>query len=817
MNLHENARFQQNPSFPLTHLYTLLMSFPRRSTVGSMSFPGRFWSLPCRFRSISRRFNNHQDSSTTAQKITYDFQRAQNTFFTPHPTTFPELSTPARVQAAMRNLLTAAVLAAAIAALPLFPANAQLAGDKPAAPAKAAQADVPVKVVVLFSSGVGYFEHAGSVKGATSTELRFKTNQINDILKSLLLQDMGGGKVTTVVYPSQDPIDKTLKSFQVDITGDPSLAELLGQLRGAKVQVTAGAETLNGTILGLEKKPKAIGDKGSIEVWVLNLISGGTIRSVELAEAKKIELEDQQLQEELAKALTALAQARDQDKKPVTINFTGEGERQVRIGYVVETPIWKTSYRLVLPGEGADAAKDKPKLLGWAIVENQTDNDWGNVQLSLVSGRPISFIQDLYRPLYVPRPVVQPELYASLRPQTYDAGMRDALADKQAGAVDGPALAGKPAATPRRLNESEGLRKELARGGESTSFGLQLQQAQQLAGAIDATASVASIASASKVGELFQYTVGSVTLPRQRSAMIPIITDDVEIERLSIYNPTVLPRNPLNGARIKNTTGKHLLQGPITVIDGSTYAGDARIDNVPPTQERLISFGVDLQMLIDAKNNKQEDAIIAGKIVKGILWVTHKNVATQDYQAENKSDHDKTLIIEHPLRGNWKLIEPAKPIEKTDTLYRFKQSIAAGKSASLRVVEEHVNAQQIAILPTDVGSLDFYSKTGSIPKGVRDVLVKAITFKNALTDTQRQIEDRRRQTAEITTEQTRIRENLKTVDRNSEYGTRLLKKLNDQETAIEKLQAEIVDLTKQQEQQRKELESYLQNTTVDDK
>src|SRR4029079_8489589 len=126
--------------------------------------------------------------------------------------------------------------------------------------------------------------------------------------------------------------------------------------------------------------------------------------------------------------------------------------------------------------------------------------------------------------------------------------------------------------------------------------------------------------------------------------MIPIVTDDVEVERLSIYNPSVLPRNPLNGARVKNNTGKHLLQGPITVLQGASYAGDARIDNVPPGQERLISYGVDLQVLVDAKNNKREDSIIAGKIVKGVLWVTHKQVLTQDYKAENKGERDKALI-----------------------------------------------------------------------------------------------------------------------------------------------------------------------------
>jgi hypothetical protein len=721
----------------------------------------------------------------------------------------------------MRTLFTAAVLAAATAAVAL-PGYAQLA-EKPAQakPAENAQADVPVKVVVLFSSGVGYFEHAGSVKGTTSTELRFKTNQINDILKSLLLQDMGGGKVTTVVYPSQDPIAKTLKSFQVDITKDPSLAELLAQLRGAKVKVSAGTESLEGTILGVEKKPKAVGEKGSIEVWVLNLITGGTIRSIELNEARKIELEDPQLQDELNKALTALAQARDQDKKPVTIHFSGEGERQVRIGYVVETPVWKTSYRLVLPGEGKDKG-DKPKLLGWAIVENQTDNDWNNVQLSLVSGRPISFIQDLYQPLYVPRPVVQPELYASLRPQTYDAGMRKSGTEvAEAGELrDGAGIE----SLKRERTAGRGMGRSGGGGGGGLGGLAAATPPMATADAAfaykpmdDFSKSVASIASASKVGELFQYTVGSVSLPRQRSAMIPIITDDVEIERLSIYNPTVLPRNPLNGARIKNTTGKHLLQGPITVIDGSTYAGDARIDNVPPKQERLISYGVDLQVLVDGTKGEDTDVIQTGKIVKGVLELTRKLVHTHHYTAESKADHDKTLIIEHPLRSGWKLIAPEKPLEKTDTLYRFKEPLPAGKSASLDVVEELVTGQTVALLNTDIPSLEFYSKTDRIPKEVRDVLIKAIGLRNEMTDTQRQIDEGRRQVAEITNEQTRIRENLKTVDRTSDYATRLLKKLNDQETSIEKLQAQIDSLQKQLETQKKDFEAYLQNTSVDDK
>src|SRR5215471_12044077 len=279
---------------------------------------------------------------------------------------------------------------------------------------RAANTDVPVTKVLLFSSGVGYFEHAGSVHGNASTELRFKTSQINDILKSLVLQDQDGGRVGAITYPSLDPLDETLKSFQVDITRNPSLADLLNQLRGARVTVAAQAERLNGTILGVETRKKAAERGEVLDVSVLNLLTGATIRSVELSSISSLALDDPQLQDELTKALGALVQARDQDKKPVTINFTGTGDRRVRIGYVVETPVWKTSYRLLL-----DDKSSVGRLQGWAIVENQTESDWNDVSLSLVSGRPISFMMDLYQPLYATRQTVVPELYASLKPQVY--------------------------------------------------------------------------------------------------------------------------------------------------------------------------------------------------------------------------------------------------------------------------------------------------------------------------------------------------------------------------------------------------------------
>jgi len=668
--------------------------------------------------------------------------------------------------------------------------------------------DVPVKVVVLFSSGVGYFEHIGTVKGDSSTELRFKTQQINDILKSLVLQDTGQGKVSTIVYPSQDPIGKTLSSFQVDISKNPPLGELLNQLRGAKVKVSVGPEMISGTILGLEKRPKAT-EKGQIEIWQLNLISGATVRSIPLEEVTRLDLEDPTLQEELTKALTALAEARGQDKKPVTINFQGEGERLVRVGYVVETPIWKTSYRLLFGQQNV-----KPMLQGWAIVENQTDNDWNDIELSLVSGRPISFIQELYQPLYIPRPVVQPELFASLRPQTYEAGMDFAKKDVLAESAALGAVEAKASAMGRRMRNAPAAPSGVAAGGFAASG--RSAEAELADKPIDASASIASVASAAKIGELFQYRVeNTISLPRQKSAMIPIITDPVEVEKLSIYNPNVLPKNPLNGARLKNTTKKHLLQGPITVIEAGSYAGDARVDNVPPGQERLLSYGVDLQMLVNATKNKEDTAILSGKIVKGVLNVKRRNVFTQEYVAENKSENDKTLIVEHPFRQGWKLLEPEKPLETTDALYRFKTNVPAGKSGSVMVREELVNYEYVEVLPMDIGTMDFYAKTGEISKAVRDALAKAITLKQQLEQLRRDSQAQQAQVNQITQEQVRIREDVKVAPDKSAYRNRLLEKLEEQEKRIDGFLKAKDDLDKAIIARQKELDDYVQNLNVE--
>jgi hypothetical protein len=655
-------------------------------------------------------------------------------------------------------------------------------------PSASLRQDVPVTAVALFSSGVGYFEHSGVVHGNGMTELRFRTSQMNDVLKSLVLEDQGGGHVTTITYPSQDPLSKTLRSFQVDITANPTVGQLLNQLRGARVSVQSQGEHLSGTILGVESRRRQLADKsGEIDVPVLNLFSGAMIRSVELPSVTSLTFDDEQLQDELTKALAALGQARDQDKKPVVINFSGGGDRHVRLGYVVETPVWKTSYRLILGDNSAH-------LQGWAMVENQTESDWNNVSLSLVSGRPISFVMDLYSPQYLTRPTVLPARFAELQPQLYKGG------------IGGPAA--MPAA-PSRDNDLQELQGRVTGANRLSQV--------VITGAstpLNAETSVRSVASAAPLGELFEYTVHNVTLARQKSAMIPIVTDNVDVTRVSIYNSSVLATNPLYGVRLKNTTGKSLLQGPVTVLEKGGYAGDAQIDNLPAGQERLLSYGVDLQMLVNSSKNSQTSAVTTARIVKGLLYVDRKYVSQQEYLADNKSDKDKLLVVEHPVRQGWSLVDSPKPYETTASAYRFDVAVPAKKVTPLTIKEQSVQTQALTLLNTDITQLVAYSKTGEIPADVRSAVGKAAQLAGVVTDVDRQIALHTKQIADIDTEQGRIRENMKTVGQTSQYYQRLLTKLNDQESSIEKLQRERDDLQTKRDAARKELEDFLRDLTV---
>jgi hypothetical protein len=700
----------------------------------------------------------------------------------------------------MRTRTNALVLM--VAAITLF-AAAMTAADEPQ------NTNLPLRRVVLFNSGVGFFEHSGKIDGNANVEMKFKTDQINDLLKSMVVQDLDGGQISTVNYGSKDPITKTLKTFSVDLTANPTLAQLLQQVRGERVELEA-PNKLAGVILGVETRKKQVGEQTFIDVDILNLLTDAGLRAVPMDTISTLKLTNEKLDAELRKALALLASAHATDKKSVELSFLGKGERRVQVGYIQEAPVWKTTYRLVL---GDDKSADKPLLQGWAIVENTSEEDWNKVNLSLVSGRPISFVMDLYQPLYVPRPEVQLDLFASLRPQTYgqDLAGREKLPSEVRQETNAPAKA-------RSGGGMGGMvaGKMLARAPAPTAAAVDMPrlQVQEMEEGLDVSIArgrgVQSVAQAAELGSLFQYKIDTpVSLPRQQSAMLPIVTADVKGEKVSIYNQNVHAKHPLAGMQFTNTTGLHLMQGPITVFDGGSYAGDAKIEDLPPGAERLISYAVDLDTEVAPLNKNRPEELLSVQLNKGTMIASRKYVRQQDYTVKNSGKAEKKVLIEYPFDASWKLVKPEKPAEKTRDLYRFAVTAKPGEPALLTVEEERTDSQRIALTNMDDGSIKFYLSAKVVSDKVKDALKEIVKRKaelGQLTAKKQQLEQRIR---EIGDDQNRIRQNMAQLDRNSDVYKNYVKKFSDQESEIETLRAQIAKLVDEEAGMRKSLDEYM--------
>jgi len=661
------------------------------------------------------------------------------------------------------------------------------------------EATLPLSKIVLYSSGVGYFQHDGTVNNRTQLDLRFNVSQINDMLKSLVVQDFGGGKVSTVTYGSRDPMTKTLGSFGINLNGNPTLGQILTQVRGEPVEVTA-PNPIVGTLLGVEKKTESIGEGSQhriVEQEYVALLTEDCFRAISLANVQRIKLTNPALNAELHQALATLATNHDGQKKTVSITFDGTGNRQTRVAYLTETPVWKTTYRLVLDENKA------PYLQGWAIVENQTSQDWRNVKLSLVSGRPISFTMDLYQPLYNPRPLVQSELYANLKPQTYGDAM-DELKP----------MASAPSA--RSDMKKERLLGKMAQGftgGLANAPAAKAVAAEMEMGSLEQ--GVASMAMAEDKGELFEYRIDQpVTLAKHTSALLPIIGQPLQGQKVSLYNQSINAKHPLNGYRLKNTSSLHLMQGPITLFDSGTYAGDARIEDLPPEQDRLISYALDLKTEVEPKLEGGTQELATVSLRKGTMLISRRLVEDRTYFVKNRDAKAKTVLIEQPYRADWKLAEPKEPTERTRDLYRFSVAVDPGKSATLRVKETLPVQESILLMDSGVDQIVYYQQAKEVSSKVREALQRVVQLRGKLDDARAQRTRLDQRTAEITAEHARIRENMQRLPQNSDLYNRYVKKLDQQETELEKLRKEIESLKNTEEEHRRELQNYVMNLDV---
>ena len=604
--------------------------------------------------------------------------------------------------------------------------------------------------------------------------------------------------MSTVTYDSRDPITRTLKSFAIDLTDNAGLGNLLWQMRGERVEVTT-PNLVQGVILGVETKKERVDDKDVVEVEYLNLLTDTGLRSIPLPQVQQLRVINEQLNAELRQALAVLATSHDTQKKTVSLDFSGTGSRRVRVGYIMETPVWKTSYRLVL------SATEAPFLQGWALVENTTDEDWQDVRLSLISGRPISFTMDMYEPLYAQRPVVVPEVYAALRPQTYGQAMEapgEALKEarlqvggQMAQKRDMPGGAAETSAAPAPRSMAP---KPATPAPPPAPMQLDLDQG------------VTAAAQATELGEFFEYAISApVSLARQKSAMLPIVNEAIEGAKVSIYNQRVHPKHPLHGFRLRNATALHLAQGPVTVFDGGVYAGDARLEDLPPGQERLLSYAMDLKTEVEPVNEPEQRDLVTVSLRKGTLLTTQKATAEKTYNIRNRDQKPHLVLIEHPFRADWQLVAPSTATERTREVYRFAVTVDPGPGTRLRVREERPLQQSVTLSDAGPDVLGYYMRATQVSDKVKQALQRVSTLRDKLDQTVQQRRRFEQQLQEIAQEQARMRENMGKLAQNSELYNRYVRKLDQQETEIDKMRKDVEALKGTEEQQRKELNDYL--------
>ena len=681
---------------------------------------------------------------------------------------------------------------------------------------------LPVTRVVLFNSGVAHFTRSGEIEGNARIDLSFPEADINDLLKSLTLEDERG-RVSLVNYDSHAPISKTLESFAINLNQSPSYANILNQARGEQVEValvqavTGQPATLTGKIIGVEKQKVPTGQT-SIDIDVLNLWCAEGVRAVKLSDVQRLRFTNPHIENEMKRALETLALSHDTLKKSVTIEFQGEGKRQAKVGYVTENPIWKTSYRLVL-----DKKDGKPYLQGWGIVENPTDEDWSDVGMVLVSGRPISFKMDLYTPLYVGRPTVEPELFASLRPPTYNGVIRKWMNDHPSNLTPeriNAALDGTPS-DGKAIGEREYLRHPAAPtpapkpGSTEPSF---KNLDDSFVGTMDLGRTVSSAATASQLGEYFQYVVDQpVNLPRQKSALLPIITAPVEADRVSIYNQGVQAKHPLLGLRFKNTTGANMAQGPITVYEGSVYAGDTRVLDLQKNEERLISYAIDLGVEVAPKPTENTTRITKVRAVKGVIETTSVQREEVQYDIANRATSDRVLLIEVPNRKGqgFAFTSDHKPSEEAADVFRFKVPVKQGESLAYKITEERPLGSQIVLTNSADDQIRYVINLNESSPELKAKLREALGLKSKWDGVRRDIQDVTVRLQTIERDQQRVRENLKATPKEAEVYGRYLTKLSEQEAELDTLHARLKALQEGEASAKRAYEEFLTGITLD--
>lgn len=638
---------------------------------------------------------------------------------------------------------------------------------------------IPLKKVTLYSSGVAHYVHEGSVSGSGTVELLFSPQQINDVLKSLVVAD-SAAKQVSVHYQSEDTLRKTLESLKVNLASSSTLYDILKAQKGAEIEVFT-PHRLTGCIVSVDQN-----DGGSESAsCLLSLAAEDGVHMIPFSDIQSFRFTDTKRNEDLHTALALLLDASAKNRKKLDIKIDAQGERTIKLAYIMEAPVWKASYRL---GMGAGQAA----FQAWAIVDNSTDLDWNSITLTLTTGRPVGFRQNLFAPYYTYRPELPLAIAQTAEAETFDSGLKESQARYGAGirAAERRPMPERLAATPYAAYDNEQDFDDEA----SSDY-------------------VKNQAKAGEVGEMFAFTPSNpITLERQKSMMIPLTLASVPAEKCSVFSSITSGASvhPKFCVHIENTSGLKLPAGPITVFDEDGYVGDALLEFLPEGEKRLIAYGDDLEVSGTVADGTVRN-IETVKMADGVLSILYRQVQTSTYRIKNTDKKERTVIIERVKQAGFELAATDALFETTANKYRFKLKAVGGGVSELSIAESRTYRNETKIIDMRSDAFISYAANAEMPTSIKKAFETIIQEKAKVEAAQKTLEALQNRHTTIAAEQDRVRKNLEAVGSESQQGKAFLDKLLQLESELDTLKTGITDADGKLQQAQGDFASLIKN------
>ncbi|MGQ3298135.1 DUF4139 domain-containing protein [Reyranella sp.] len=649
--------------------------------------------------------------------------------------------------------------------------------------------DLALKRVMLSSGGLGYFEYEANIDGDATLKLTVSLDQVDDVLKSLVVYD-DKGSVGGLSLPGREPLAQAFKDLPFDQSSLGSPAELLQTLKGAQVTV-GGSRSISGRIVSVEEDSVALPDnKGVVKRTRVTLYTDRGLQQFILEDAENLQFADEALRDKVGQALVAIQGNRAKDARTIDLTMRGQGKRTVRVAYIVEAPVWKASYRLTL---GADPVAARSGLQGWAVVENLSGQDWKDVELTLVSGRPVAFHQALYNAYYVTRPEVPVEIAGRLMPGVDRGGV---AADQRA-----KSSLPMPAPAPYRAQQERSVVTPAMAPPPPPPAGM-AAAAEQIE-ANDAATQV-----------IFKFP-RAVSVENGRTLSIPIVDRQVPAARLALYQADTAARNPLAAIRLTNDGESGLPPGIITLYERDkggyvSYVGDARLSAFPVGETRLLAYALDEKIVIE-RDVAQTDRVASGTIANGALRLSRVVRQTTVYRVRGPAKEPRQLVVVQRRLPGWTLTKPeAKDVELSEGNYRIPFQLPGGdQTQTFEVVQEQTQQQEIRLVESAAEQIRVYAQAREFDAKTRDALTRVLQLQQAAAEAQRKVQQVEAERQAIVQEQARLRDNLARVPANSDLQRRYLATLDKQETDLEALATRRAGAEKAAEAAREALRTYV--------